>query len=265
MHAIRRMSEVDRVCALIRDHDVDARRSRACEEALDQPIPSVLRGLAQILHQLLGRPRQVLKLRAQITSLRFAQGSRIRERSRSASTARSASRPPPAPRQCRRRRPPSGRSHRNPATAPGTASACRAARRVSRYAPASAVAFVSPTKSRSGDLLEIDLAAAGEIAAPRRHQHQPIFAERKSLEVSGSACSAAKPRSAAPLAIARGDIGALAFLDVDIDVGMFAQERGQRLRQMLRQARRVGEQMDAGPDAAGKGWRDRPASSRPCA
>ncbi len=51
----------------------------------------------------------------------------------------------------------------------------------------------------------------------------------------------------------RRDIGAFAFLDIDIDVGMFAQEGRQRLRQMLRQARGIGEQMDAGPGAAGEG------------
>lgn len=51
----------------------------------------------------------------------------------------------------------------------------------------------------------------------------------------------------------RGDIGAFALLDIDVDVGMFAQECRQRLRQMLRQARGVGEQMDAGLGAAGEG------------
>ena len=50
----------------------------------------------------------------------------------------------------------------------------------------------------------------------------------------------------------RGNIGAFAFLDVDIDIGMFAQERRQRFRQMFRQARGVGEQMHAGPHPAGE-------------
>ena len=50
-----------------------------------------------------------------------------------------------------------------------------------------------------------------------------------------------------------GDIGAFAFLDIDIDVGIFAQERGQCLRQMLRQDRGIGQHMHAGLGAGGIG------------
>ena len=50
-----------------------------------------------------------------------------------------------------------------------------------------------------------------------------------------------------------GDVGAFALLDVDRDVGMLAQEGGQRLRQIFRKARGVGEEADGGLRAAGKG------------
>ena len=50
--------------------------------------------------------------------------------------------------------------------------------------------------------------------------------------------------------MARRDIGAFAFLDVDRDVGVLAQEGGQRLRQIFRKARRVGEEADGGLRAA---------------
>ena len=49
------------------------------------------------------------------------------------------------------------------------------------------------------------------------------------------------------------DVGAFALLDIEADVGIFAQECRQRFGQMLGQAGRIGEQMHAGLDAAGEG------------
>jgi hypothetical protein len=49
------------------------------------------------------------------------------------------------------------------------------------------------------------------------------------------------------------DIGALAFLDVETDIRVFAQENRQSLRQMFREAGGVGEQMNARSDAAAEG------------
>ena len=192
-----------------------------------------------------------MKLRAQITSLRLAQASRIRtiaigiERAQRRAAASGTTAMPTSA-----------------ATIWQIASKSRSrARKCSRMpsraaclemCTCSAVALVRPTKSLAGHLLEIDLAAAGE-----RPARAATSASRSSLKtnrstLSGSACSAAKPRSAAPVAIARGDVGAFALLDVEIDVGMLAQEGGQRLRQMLRQARGVGEQMHARAHAAGE-------------
>ena len=51
----------------------------------------------------------------------------------------------------------------------------------------------------------------------------------------------------------RGNIGAFALLDVDADVGILPQKRGKRFRQMLGQSRGGGEQLHAGPHAAGIG------------
>ena len=50
----------------------------------------------------------------------------------------------------------------------------------------------------------------------------------------------------------RGDVRAFALLDVDIDIAMVAQECRQRLRQMLGQTGRIGQQMNAGLGAAGE-------------
>ena len=86
---------------------------------------------------------------------------------------------------------------------------------------------------------KIDLAAIGKISSSGRHQHQPVLAESKPLEmirqsvlgreaeVGGAACD-------------RGDnIGAFALLDIKADVGMLAQEGRERLGQVLRQPGRA--------------------------
>ena len=71
--------------------------------------------------------------------------------------------------------------------------------------------------------------------------------------LSGSACSAAKPRSAAPVAIACA-MSALSRSSTSILMSrVLAQEGGERPRQMLRQARGIGEQQHARPHAAGVG------------
>ena len=128
----------------------------------------------------------------------------------------------------------------------------------------SAVALVSPTKSQARHLLEIDLAAAGERAAPRRHQRQTILAEGEPLDMVGQRVLGGKAEIGGTGGDRGRDVGALALLDVDGDVGMLAQEARQRLRQMLRQARGVGEQMHARAHAAGKARRDRRAWRRHC-
>ena len=47
-----------------------------------------------------------------------------------------------------------------------------------------------PDEVAVGHLLKIDLAAAGKLAAPRRHQHQPVLAEQEPLDM----CPAARAR-----------------------------------------------------------------------
>lgn len=49
------------------------------------------------------------------------------------------------------------------------------------------------------------------------------------------------------------DLAAFALLDVDRDLRMLAQEGGQRLRQIFRQSRGIGEQADGRLHTAGKG------------
>ena len=220
---------------------------------------------AQMLHQRCFAGRgSALKLRAQITSLRLAQASRIviiaigiDRAQRLAAASGTTAMPTPA------------------ATIWQIASKSRNRARTCKRMPSraaclaiwscSAVALRQPDEVAVRHLLKIDLAAAGELAAPRRHQHQPVLAEQESLEIVRQRMLGGKAEIGRAAGDRRDDIGAFAFLDIEADVGMFAQERGERLRQMLRQPGGVGEQMHAGPDAAGISAQDRHASSRHCA
>src|SRR5260370_25596162 len=107
-----------------------------------------------------------------------------------------------------------------------------------------------PDEVAAAYLLKIDLAAAGKFSMPRRHQHQPVLAEQKPLEIVRQGVLGRKTEIRGAGCDRSGYIGAFAFLDIDIDIWMFVQECRKRLRQMLRQTRGVGEQMHAGPHAA---------------
>jgi uncharacterized protein len=99
---------------------------------------------------------------------------------------------------------------------------------------------------------KIDLAAIGKISSSRRHQHQPVLAEAKPLEMIGQSVLGGKAEVGGTTCD-RGDyIGAFAFLDIKADVGMFAQEGRERLWQVLRQPGGVGKQVHARFDAAGE-------------
>ena len=108
-----------------------------------------------------------------------------------------------------------------------------------------------PDEIAVGHLLKIDLAAVGKFVAPRRHQRQPVLAEQEPLDIVRQGMLGRKAEIGGTGHDRRGDIGAFTLLDIDVDIGMFAQKCRQRLRQMLRQPRGVGEQQHAGPDAAG--------------
>jgi hypothetical protein len=82
---------------------------------------------------------------------------------------------------------------------------------------------------------------------------QPVFAEQKPFDMFRQRVLGGKADIGGAGHDRRSNIGAFALLDIDVDIGMFAQESRQRLRQMLRQARGVGEQMDTGLGAAGEG------------
>ena len=69
-------------------------------------------------------------------------------------------------------------------------------------------------------LLKIDLAASGESAAPRRHQHQPILAEQKPLDVVRQGMLGRKAEIGRAGRNGRGDVRALALLDIDIYIAM---------------------------------------------
>src|ERR1700716_51294 len=82
-------------------------------------------------------------------------------------------------------------------------------------------------------LRKIDLATADKIAAARRYQRQPVLAEQKALDVIRQRMLGRKAEIRSAARNRRGDIGAFAFLDIDVDIGMFAQKCRKRLRQML--------------------------------
>jgi uncharacterized protein len=110
-----------------------------------------------------------------------------------------------------------------------------------------------PDKVVISHIDKIDLAAACKFAAPGRDQHQAIFTKGKSFEMLRKGVFGGKAEIGRAAGNGADNIGALALLDVQADVGIFAQESGQRPGQMLRQAGRVGEQVDVCLDATGKG------------
>jgi len=107
-------------------------------------------------------------------------------------------------------------------------SARRAARRAWRYG-SEARSNSSVRRSHDPHLLKIDLTAAGKIVAPRGDQHQPVLAEQKSFDVVRKRVLGGKAEIRGTGGNRRGDIGAFAFLDIDVDIGMFPQECRQRL------------------------------------
>ena len=117
----------------------------------------------------------------------------------------------------------------------------------------SAIELISPTKSRSTTSLKSTCRrfASSSSRAATSTRRSSLNGIRSIL--SASACSAASPRSAAPVDDGAGDVGAFALLDVDRNARMRGQKGSQRLRQIFRKPRRVGEEADGGLRAAGKG------------
>ena len=117
----------------------------------------------------------------------------------------------------------------------------------------SAIELISPTKSRFTTSLKSTCRrfASSSSRAATSTRRSSLNGIRSIL--SASACSAASPRSAAPIDDGAGDLGAFAFLDVDRNVGMRGQKGSQRLRQIFRKPRCVGEEADGGLRTMGKG------------
>jgi hypothetical protein len=103
-----------------------------------------------------------------------------------------------------------------------------------------------------GSFLELDLAAAGKQSAPRGDQHQAILAECEALDVFGQRMLGCKAEIRSTSGNCGRDIRAFTLFDIDVDVGMLVQENRQRLRQVLRKPRGVGEKMHAGAQTTGK-------------
>ena len=114
-------------------------------------------------------------------------------------------------------------------------------------------------RSDQADEVALDHLAENRPAAgsPTRPARAATSTRRSSLKgirsiVSGKACSAASPSSAAPLGMRRA-ISPLSRSSTSIEMCGCWQKGGQRLRQIFRQSRRVGEQADGRLHAAGKG------------
>ena len=94
------------------------------------------------------------------------------------------------------------------------------------------------------------MASAGKGAARRDHQHEAVLAKRKPLEMVRQRVVGGKADIGRAAGDRLRDVGALALLDRQADVRMRAQKRRQRLRQMFGKPDGVGEQRDAGFQAA---------------
>src|SRR5882757_6994081 len=102
-------------------------------------------------------------------------------------------------------------------------------------------------------LPEIDLTPVCEFVLTRGDQDQPVFAERNSLDRVRQRMLRREPEVGGTDGNGVRNLAAFALLDVDRDARVLGEKGGERLRQIFRQPRGVGEQMHAGPGAAGKG------------
>jgi hypothetical protein len=180
----------------------------------------------------------VLKLRAQIASFRFAQGSRILiitigmdRAQRLAAASGTIATPTPSHHLADRVEISQTRPKSQANAEPGGVSYNMDLKR-GRTGQSDEVA--------PGQLLKVDLAAARELSAPRRHQHQPVLAEWKSLDIVGQGMLGRKAEIRSAARNRGGDIGAFMLLDIGVDIGTFAQKRRKRFWQMLGQTRSVG-------------------------
>ena len=78
----------------------------------------------------------------------------------------------------------------------------------------------------------------------RRHQHEPVLAERIGLERAGIDGAGDDAEVGDALGDQADDLVAQPLLEVDADIGMAGQEQAQRLRQELGQRIGVGEHAD---------------------
>jgi hypothetical protein len=99
---------------------------------------------------------------------------------------------------------------------------------------------------------EIDLTAVRQFVIARGDQHQAILAERHSLDRVGQRMFSPEPEIGRASDDRAGNLGAFALLDIDRNVGMIRQKGGERLRQIFRKPRRVGEEANGGLGAASK-------------
>src|SRR5258705_1220089 len=101
-------------------------------------------------------------------------------------------------------------------------------------------------------LAEIDLTPARQLILARGNQHQAVFAVGNPLNTLGQRMLGREPEIGGAGGDGARNLAAFALLDVDRDARMLGEEGGERLLQIFRKSRSIGEQVHAGPGAAGK-------------
>ena len=115
--------------------------------------------------------------------------------------------------------------------------------------PCNAVALVSPTKLQPAPSWNSIWRRPASGPFSRGDECEPVFAEGEALDIVRQRMLGGKTEIGRAVRYGGRDIRALTLLDIDVDIGMLAQERSQRARQMLRQPRGVGKQKHAGAHA----------------
>src|SRR6516164_1529593 len=96
-----------------------------------------------------------------------------------------------------------------------------------------AVSVVSPTKLQAASSWKSTRRRPAN--APRGYESQAVLAEGETLDIVGQRVFGGEAEIGRTRRNCSRDVNALALLDVDIDVGVVAQKRRQRFRQMFRQ------------------------------
>ena len=128
----------------------------------------------------------------------------------------------------------------------------------------SAIELIRPTKSRSTTSLKSTCRRFASSSSRAVTSTRRSSLNGDSLDIVRKRVFGGEPEIGGAGDDGAGDVDAFALLDVDRNARMRGQKGRQRLRQIFRKARGVGEEADGGLRAAGKRRPDRRASPRHC-